>query len=146
MRIAPVTPSNIDEVLSNLSELSRAETLAFGLDPEELRKWFLWHAEAPFSAAIYGAGPQAIALIVMESVGPMHWRTRFVATREAFEYEWFPLTRFFARFSDRIIHDSKGEIEVLSVSGDPRAADWFLCMGFDHSGTDGQISKFVKRG
>lgn len=147
MRIAPLSEENIAYVMGNLSEVSRREAQAFGMGILTLASMFTKNIGVPFTGAIYGENGNCFALIVMEPIGTSKWRTWFVATEEAFgDYaNWFPLTRFLKTFSDRIVSDTGGEINVLSRKDNRSSRAWFLCMGFRHVADDGAISTYLKK-
>lgn len=147
MRISPLTEGNIAYVIGNLSEVSRREAAAFGMGRTELREIFIEKIGGPFTGAIYGEGGNCFALVCMESIGDKKWRTRFVATEEAFSKKtnWFPLTRFLREFSDQIVSDTGAEIEVLSGKENRASRAWFICLGFRHIADDGNISTYFKK-
>lgn len=147
MRIEPLSEGSIASVIGNLSEVSRREAAAFGMGAMELGEIFTRKIGTPFTGAIHGWNENCFALISMESVGNLKWRTRFVATEEAFSRKtnWLPLTRFLKEFSDRIVTDTKGEIVVLSDRRNDSSREWFLLMGFRHVADDGNISTYSKK-
>jgi hypothetical protein len=147
MRIAPLSEEAIRFVLGNLSDVSRQENAAFGMGVLELADTFSRKIGAPFTGAIFGENGNCFALISMEPIGPSKWRTRFVATEEAFgnRANWFALTRFLKGFSDKVVSDTGGEITVLSDRWNDTSRAWFLCMGFRHAADDGNISTYFKK-
>jgi hypothetical protein len=145
MNLAPITRERVDQVIMNLSEDSWREADAFGLTSWHLRNWFIDRIEAPFSAAFLNNDGEPMALCILEPLGNLRWRSHFVATSEALNVRWLALTRFLKRFSDKIIEDTGGEIEILSASGNGRAATWFRTMGFTAMVPNGDIDRFVKR-
>jgi hypothetical protein len=147
MRIAPLSEEAIGFVICNLSEVSRKEAEAFGMDADSLKRMFMEKIGGPFTGAIYGYNDNCFALVSMDRIGESNWRTRFVATEEAFgrQTNWIPLTRFLKGFSDKVVSDIGGEIEILSDRRNEKSRAWFLCMGFRHGADEGNISTYFKK-
>lgn len=146
MWISPLSEEAIDYVVDNLSEVSRLEADVIEQTIPELRQQFIEQIGKPFTGAFYGSSGRFFAVMFMELLGESKWRAHFIFTEEAFKENGIALTLFFARFSRRIVYDTKGEIEILSVPGIYEVFQWHLALGFQYAGRVGAADKFIKRG
>lgn len=133
-------------MIANISGVHRAEAEAFGLTIEETKAIFLRHIGAPFSGVFCGEDGGPFALIALETVDTMRWRVRFVAAEESLRRRGLGITRFLKDFSDRIVADTGGKIEVLSSPMTEISQSWIAFMGFRLEGYDGKTGTFLKEG
>jgi hypothetical protein len=146
MNTRHLTKESVDKVIDNLWQQGREEILIFGSSPEKSRAKFKSMVGKPWSTAFY-QGEECIALIIMDTIGEMTWKTQFAATEEGFKNNWFSLTKFLRKVSDKIVNEYSGEkgIIELETTGDSDY-NWFQSLGFELIGTDGFIDKYVKKG
>ena len=146
MKISPITAESIDYVIENLSEVSKIEADVFELTMGDLRQMYIGFIDQPFSGTFLSDEGIPFAVMCLHLIGAMKWRAHFIFTEEAFRDNAVALTLFFKRFSSRIIMDSKGEIEILSIHGLEEVDRWHTALGFKFSGMDADIARFVKKG
>lgn len=145
MKIKHFTAKDVDHVFDNLWPRGQEELLIMGSTVEKARAKFKSMVEKPWATGFYH-GEECFALIIMEPISDMKWRTSFVATEEGFKAHWFGLTKHLRKASDFIISTlsgGRGEIE-LETSSDSDY-NWFNSLGFKLLGTDGFIDKYLKK-
>jgi hypothetical protein len=141
-----LTKEDVDKIIDNLWPLGQEELLIMGSSVENARAKFISMIDKPWSTAFY-QGEECFAMIIMEPVGEMTWRTHFAATEEGFKANWLSLTKFLRKVSDKIVNEysgGKGIIELETTSDSDY--NWFQSLGFELIGTDGFIDKYVKKG
>jgi hypothetical protein len=146
MKINRLSEEAIDFVIDHLSEVSRFEAEIFEQATFDLRKQFVEQIGKPFTGAFTDTDGVCFAVMFMEVLGDLKWRAHFIFTEEAFKENGIALTLFFERFSSRLVYDTKGEIEILSVPGLDDIFQWHLSLGFQYEGRVGAADKFIKRG
>jgi hypothetical protein len=145
MNVSLFTKEDVDHVFDNLWPIGQEEIIIMGSSAEKERAKFKSMVNKPWSTGFYN-GNGCIALIIMEPIAEMKWKTQFVAVEEGFKANWLTLTKYLRKASDFIIDElssGKGEIELETISDSNY--DWFSSMGFNLLGTDGFIDKYSKK-
>ena len=145
MIIKHFTEEDVDYVMNNLWSRGQEEILIMGSTVEKTREKFKSMVEKPWSTGFY-KDDKCFAMVIMEPISNMKWKTSFVAVEEGFKAHWFGLTKHLRKASDFIVNNLsgyKGEIE-LETSSDSDY-NWFTALGFTLMGTDGFIDKYVKK-
>jgi hypothetical protein len=138
-----LTKEDVDLIMDNLWQQGREEVLIMGSSLEKMREKFKSMVNQPWSTAF--VSDSAFAMIIMEPIGSMKWTTSFASTEEGFKKNWFPLTKFLRKVSDKIVNEYSGgngiiELETTS-EGD---YNWFQSLGFELIETDGFIDRYIK--
>jgi hypothetical protein len=140
------TERDVDMVFDNLWPIGQEELLIFGSSIEKAAARFKSMVKKPWSTGFYGKDYECFALIIMEPVGEMKFKTQFAAIEEGIKANGVALTRFLKNVSDKIVNewsDGKGEIELETTSDCD--FNWFSGLGFTLVGTDGFIDKYLKK-
>ncbi len=140
------TERDVDLVMDNLWPIGVEELLIFGSSVEKASAKFKSMIGQPWSTGFFDNSYECFALIIMEPVGGMKWKTQFAAIEEGIKENGIALTRFLKKVSDKIVNewsDGKGEIELETTSDCD--FNWFTGLGFTLVGTDGFIDKYLKR-
>lgn len=143
MKIAPLTMDSINQVFSNLSEISTKDMDVFDISYWQMKEGFVGMVNKPWAFSFCTNEGECCALLIGVTMGEKKWRVYFVDAKGKLGLISVALTKFLKEFSDTIIKDG-GVVELLSAYRDGKPRRWFETLGFSMVESEEKTARYVK--
>lgn len=140
MRVREATPTDARAILADLSDITRADIAAHGMNDAQLSEQVDWYFVNGTAHALDEDG-KALCVVGVCWMGD-YWNCWLLA-REGFWSVRPSIWRNLRRYAQLALSGMREEVHSYSASPHPALSRWMGAIGFEEAGSDGKFRHFI---